>query len=170
MNYYVGAIQCSSELYHHGIKGQKWGVRRFQNEDGSLTSAGKGRYRKGREVSREYISIRDKERERLQKSSKKYREAEKEVERLKTQVDYAWDEDERRRTEDRRWNKEEDMRVMNDEFNKKAEEYARKQILEKRGDVALSDMDHYHNVNTAIATTTAILAAVGIVAISSRRN
>lgn len=31
------------ELYHHGIKGQKWGVRRFQNEDGSLTSAGKKR-------------------------------------------------------------------------------------------------------------------------------
>ncbi len=32
------------ELYHHGIKGQKWGVRRFQNADGSLTSAGKQRY------------------------------------------------------------------------------------------------------------------------------
>ena len=30
-------------LMHHGIKGQKWGVRRFQNEDGSLTSAGKRR-------------------------------------------------------------------------------------------------------------------------------
>lgn len=28
-------------LEHHGIKGQKWGVRRFQNEDGSLTAAGK---------------------------------------------------------------------------------------------------------------------------------
>ena len=32
------------ELYHHGIKGQKWGVRRFQNEDGSLTTKGKSRY------------------------------------------------------------------------------------------------------------------------------
>lgn len=32
------------ELYHHGILGQKWGVRRFQNRDGSLTDAGKKRY------------------------------------------------------------------------------------------------------------------------------
>lgn len=32
------------ELYHHGIKGMKWGVRRFQNKNGSLTDAGKKRY------------------------------------------------------------------------------------------------------------------------------
>ena len=32
------------ELQHHGIKGQKWGVRRFQNKDGSLTPAGEKRY------------------------------------------------------------------------------------------------------------------------------
>ena len=32
------------ELYHHGIKGQKWGVRRYQNSDGTLTEAGKKRY------------------------------------------------------------------------------------------------------------------------------
>jgi len=31
-------------LEHHGILGQKWGVRRFQNPDGSLTAAGKKRY------------------------------------------------------------------------------------------------------------------------------
>ncbi len=31
-------------LSHHGIKGQKWGVRRFQNKDGSLTNSGKKRY------------------------------------------------------------------------------------------------------------------------------
>ena len=35
------------ELQHHGIKGQKWGVRRFQKKDGSLTPAGKKRYSDG---------------------------------------------------------------------------------------------------------------------------
>ena len=34
----------SEELAHHGIQGMKWGVRRFQNKDGSLTAAGKKRY------------------------------------------------------------------------------------------------------------------------------
>lgn len=36
----------SQDIYlaHHGIKGQKWGIRRFQNEDGSLTSTGAKRY------------------------------------------------------------------------------------------------------------------------------
>ena len=33
-----------NELYHHGIKNQKWGERRYQYADGSLTPAGKKRY------------------------------------------------------------------------------------------------------------------------------
>lgn len=36
----------NNELQHHGIKGQKWGRRRFQNLDGSLTEAGEKRYNK----------------------------------------------------------------------------------------------------------------------------
>lgn len=41
MIYYKADTSC---LYHHGIKGQKWGIRRWQNEDGSLTPEGIRRY------------------------------------------------------------------------------------------------------------------------------
>lgn len=45
MWYYIVKDQ-PNELYHHGIKGMKWGVRRYQNEDGTLTNAGKKRQEK----------------------------------------------------------------------------------------------------------------------------
>lgn len=32
------------EVYHHGVKGMKWGVRKYQNDDGSYTKAGRKRY------------------------------------------------------------------------------------------------------------------------------
>lgn len=37
-------MQFESSLQHWGIKGMKWGVRRYQNKDGTLTDAGKKRY------------------------------------------------------------------------------------------------------------------------------
>ena len=41
-------LYSESYLAHHGILGQKWGVRRFQNSDGSYTAAGKDRYGRSR--------------------------------------------------------------------------------------------------------------------------
>ncbi len=37
------AVSYGDDIYHHGIKGQKWGIRRFQNDDGTLTDAGRKR-------------------------------------------------------------------------------------------------------------------------------
>lgn len=41
---YQAVYKSSDYLMHHGVKGQKWGVRRYQNDDGTLTAEGRERY------------------------------------------------------------------------------------------------------------------------------
>lgn len=48
MNNYYSGWPYSDELYHHGTRGQKWGERRYQNEDGSLTPLGRIHYGVGK--------------------------------------------------------------------------------------------------------------------------
>ena len=48
-------IKRDDSLKHFGIKGQKWGIRRYENEDGTLTEEGKERYRKDAEQARKEI-------------------------------------------------------------------------------------------------------------------
>ena len=55
-----------NELYHHGVKGMKWGVRRYQNPNGSLTNAGKRQRSKA-------IRITEKELVRSNKLQEKYK-------------------------------------------------------------------------------------------------
>ena len=54
--YYVGNVLCDPNyLEHWGVLGMKWGVRRYQNPDGTLTAAGRARY--GENGKYEYRSI-----------------------------------------------------------------------------------------------------------------
>ena len=46
-NDYRAYVECDyNSIYHYGVKGQKWGMRRYQNSDGSLTPEGEARYKK----------------------------------------------------------------------------------------------------------------------------
>lgn len=50
-------VERSNDLYHHGIKGQRWGERRYQNEDGSLTPEGKIHYGVGDKIRSNVTSV-----------------------------------------------------------------------------------------------------------------
>ena len=76
----------SDELYHWGIKGMKWGIRRYQNKDGSLTAAGKKRRSLGqvihdRKVHKKRVAAAAKARETREKNLKAEAKRKKALER-----------------------------------------------------------------------------------------
>lgn len=91
------------ELYHHGVKGQKWGVRRYQNKDGTRTAAGKQHQR---ELNGSKSSSESKD------SPTKFGNYSQAV-KQKSYVAYDWESDE----ENELWNEAE---RITDEINRKA--------------------------------------------------
>lgn len=65
------------EIYHHGVKGQKWGVRRYQKKDGSLTRLGKKRLQSGEDEKKEQSRAQKKDaKEQLKAQKRATQEAE----------------------------------------------------------------------------------------------
>lgn len=65
-------VVYSDELCHYGIPGMKWGIRRYQNSDGTLTDAGRKRVSKLNDSNSRLVSRRDKLSKRLESQTRKY--------------------------------------------------------------------------------------------------
>lgn len=77
--YQQSDLERSNYLEHHGVLGMKWGVRRYQNKDGSLTSAGRKRYGDGNPQKRYKVTVKSPfERKKEKLSAKEQRMNEKE--------------------------------------------------------------------------------------------
>ncbi len=64
-------IYYGDTLQHHGVKGMKWGVRRYQNADGSLTAAGKKHYDVGDAIKSKANALLNKQRQNVHEKRKK---------------------------------------------------------------------------------------------------
>ena len=64
-----------SEIKHYGVKGMKWGIRRYQNPDGTRKPAGKKRERKGGSLKKKYVKAMDKANAKSAARTKKRRAA-----------------------------------------------------------------------------------------------
>ena len=96
-------------LMHHGIKGQKWGVRRYQNKDGSLTPAGKKRLAKNEAYRDKLANKAQVKYERALESAKNARQNVKDLRKngVNSQVYKDWKEQQDR---EREWKYENDER------------------------------------------------------------
>lgn len=173
----------SDYLAHHGILGQKWGVRRFQNEDGTYTEAGKERYGKnvpegktrygrGKNIAKEYRKIRNEEESRMEKAdNEKETKLYDDLRRLTNKYGLdgddggggdtrLWSERELHYAKKKFWELNDKIQELSDLRDAKSRDHAKKAIIKKYGEVAISDMKHYQDTK-ALIVAGSFLSAVG---------
>lgn len=181
----------SNELYHHGIKGQRWGVRRFQNPDGTLTEAGKRReerksnrlerrnsYSRGKKITKEKKQVLEQTFNDLRKNDEQYQRLSKELDRLveKYGLDAddggggdtnRWSEKELEFAAQRYWNYTEDFTNREEELLTAASNHTNKYIMDKYGQMGVNDMQRYKKVNDAIAGGMVVATIAGSFAVKA---
>jgi hypothetical protein len=149
-------------LSHHGVRGQRWGQRRYQEEDGSLTALGrehygvgeaedkkqrkvqeKERYKRGKEYSKERDQIAGQKRKEILDKDAEYQKARKEVEDADWEYETAKDDFERESAQFHRGEAHAKLSMRYDKADAKATKHANDFMTKKYGDTALSDIDHY---------------------------
>lgn len=114
MTYYGYEFIRESDITHHGILGQKWGVRRFQNKDGTLTAAGKNRRSR-----KEIVEAR----KTINSEKQKLRDLQKRKDSIELDTEYRDDIYDLLLEAKDSWNEKEDRPDSEDESNAKWKRY-----------------------------------------------
>lgn len=146
-------MDYNNYLYHHGIKGMKWGVRRYQNKDGSLTPAGKrrikedGTFKSNKEYRKEIESERYELRKKYNKKygvDKAYDDADEEVYKRAEKLGYD--------PADMNYEESKEIYAKADRLASKSYKAVESEMRQKYG----KDYDAFVKREKRIATTTVV--------------
>lgn len=163
-------------IQHHGILGQKWGIRRFQNVDGSLTAAGKKRYSRSelKDIRNEKYKYQS-DAEANDPRRKEMARLEKEAYDLASKYDFDQDDGGGGSTEAdqaagrKYWELWEDYGALEDSIEMDSAKMATDHIIDKYGQTAIDQLKAQDTRNT-IAALAAIWAVPAAVVIMAAKN